>query len=206
MNTIQSLVISTGAQASGFFKNNLVAACLAVAVVGGAQAASLVSNGDFEAAVKDPTWADDWSRPKVGDCSWQAEAPGHFLRLKATAPGQTVMIYRIVKLPAEVKAVEISLRARITELKPGPQAWFDARIMTDFKNAAGAKIKGAKTITFRKNTEAWVERKVAFLVPEGATSLEIMPGLFQVETGTFDLDDLAVTAVDPATLPAPVVK
>jgi len=42
-----------------------------------------------------------------------------------------------------------------------------------------------------QSTEGWVERSAKFLVPEGAKTLDFMPALFQVETGTFDLDDMA---------------
>lgn len=163
-------------------------------------AASLVINGNFESATKDPAWPDGWGRPRVGAGSWEAEEAGHFMRLQATAPGQMVMLYRLVQIPAGVKALEVSARVRVSGLKLGAQTWFDARIVADFKDAAGAKVKGAKPLVFRKDTDGWVERKAAFLVPEGAVSIELMPALFNTEAGTLDLDNLKVVAVDPATL------
>lgn len=165
---------------------------------------ALISNGDFEASTTEANWPDYWSHPKAGSSSWEAEEGKHFLRINATVPGEMVLVYRIVTIPTGVKAVELSLRARVIGLKCGPQPWFDARIMTDFKNSSGEKIKGAKPLTFRKDTDGWVERKIRFAVPEGAVAIEIMPTLFQTYSGTFDLDELQLTAIDPAALnPAP---
>ena len=176
----------------------------AAAFAQAAPGAVLISNGDFETSTQEPDWPDHWSHPKSGSSSWELEEGKRFLRINTTAPGETVLIYRVVAIPAGVKALELSLRARVIGLKCGPQPWFDARIMTDFKNSAGTKMKGAKPLTFRKDTDGWVERKVRFAVPEGAIALEVMPTLFQAYSGTFDLDEVQLTAVDPALLnPAP---
>jgi hypothetical protein len=40
-------------------------------------------------------------------------------------------------------------------------------------------------------------------VPEGAVSIDIMPSLFQVYTGTIDIDEIQLTEVDPAETSAP---
>lgn len=165
--------------------------------------APLISNGDFETSTQEANWPDYWSHPQAGSSSWEMEEGKRYLRLNATAPGEAVLVYRIITIPSGVKALELSLRARVIGLKCGPQPWFDARVMTDFKNPAGVKIKGAKTINFRKDTDGWVERKVRFAVPEGAVAIEIMPTLFQTYSGTFDLDELQLKAIDPAELAPP---
>jgi|GEM_PF-756858 hypothetical protein len=164
----------------------------------------LLSNGDFEVSTVEAHWPDHWSRPKAGSSSWEIEDGKRFLRINATAPGELVLVYRIVNIPSGVKAVELSLRARVIGLKCGPQPWFDARVMTDFKNAAGVKVKGARPISFRKDTDGWIERKVRFAVPEGAVAFEIMPSLFRTYSGTFDIDEIQLAVIDPAQLnPAP---
>ncbi|MDF3057617.1 MAG: hypothetical protein K0R17_1832 [Rariglobus sp.] len=183
--------------AAGLF----VAACLAAP----ASAESLIINGTFEIAGNDPSWPDGWLRPKTGEATWELEEGNHFVRLRSTEPSQTLLIHRLVHLPAGTKAVTLSVRARVSDLVPGSQPWFDARIMADFKNASGAKVKGAKSLVFRKNTE-WVDRTASFLVPEGATTLEIMPSLTQVAAGTFDIDNLVLEAIDPATIPQATAK
>lgn len=158
----------------------------------------LLPNGDMEAATSEANWPDHWSRPTAGSCSWDQDEGKRYLRMNVTEPGQVVLTYRSIALPPEVKAVQVSLRARVIGLKCGAQSWFDARIMADFKTKDGQKLKGAKAIVFRKDTEGWVERSVRYAVPEGASVLEIMPTLFQAYSGTFDIDEIIITPIDPA--------
>ena len=182
------------------------ASALGAQIPAPAAPAQLLSNGDLETSTSEPGWPDHWSRPAAGSCSWDKEGERRYLRLNVTEPGQVVLSYRSITLPPEVKAVQLSLRARVIGLKCGPQAWFDARVMTDFKTKDGLKLKGAKAISFRKDTSDWVERSVRFAVPDGAAVLEIMPALFQAYTGTFDIDEILVTPIDPAEVnatPAP---
>lgn len=169
--------------------------CLASSAQAEVTAAPLLTNGDFETAGGDGTWPAEWSRPKAGETSWETEDGGRFMRLKATAPGQQILVHRLVPLYPDVKAVEISLRIRVTDLVPGAQQWFDARIMTGFKNQEGKKLKDGKAIAIRKDTGDWVQRTVRFPVPEGAAFLELMPVLMQVEAGTLDIDDVTVTSI-----------
>lgn len=168
----------------------------------GAQASAapgqLLPNGDLESATAEAGWPDHWSRPAAGSYSWDEESGRRYLRLNVTEPGQVVLSYRSITLPPEVKAVQLSLRARVIGLKCGPQAWFDARVMTDFKTKDGLKLKGAKAISFRKDTGDWVERSVRFAVPDGAAVLEVMPTLFQAYSGTFDIDEILVTPIEPS--------
>ncbi len=163
-----------------------------------AKSGSLISNGDFETdSKKADQWPDDWNKPT--GATWEVEDGNRFVRLTAAEPGKTVLLHRILNLP-EAKAVELTWRQRISDLKVGKEPWFDARILMDFKDASGAKLKGAPAAATRKNTDGWVERKVAFLVPDGAVTLEFMPALFQVEKGTFDLDDFSLKPVAPEAL------
>lgn len=162
--------------------------------------ASLLPNGGFEADTKSAGWPDGWVRAKNG-VSWQAEGGNHFLRLAAGKPGETVLLYQPVTIPAGVTALELTWRQRVSGLKPGKQPWFDARILMEFKDAAGGKLAGAPAApNTRKSTDGWVARSTKFLVPESARTLEFMPALFQVEAGTFDLDDVVLQPTDPAPL------
>lgn len=168
---------------------------------GAAPATSLISNGTFEIDKDADAWPDDWG--KMATATWETEGDNHFLRLKSPEPGKMVLLYRPVNIPVGTKAVELSWRQRISDLKPGKQAWFDARIMMEYKDAAGQKMKGAPVAPYaRKNTDGWQERSIKFLIPEGARLLEFMPALFQVETGTFDLDDIVLKSADAAPLEA----
>ena len=163
---------------------------------------SLISNGNFEADKKSAGWPDDWGRLKTGG-RWESEDDHHFLRLTAEEPGQTILLYRAVDLPAGVEALELSWRQRISDLKPGKEPYFDARIMLEFKDEAGQKLAQKPSPPYsRSNTSGWVERRIQFLVPAEALTLEFMPALFQVERGTFDLDDIALQPIDAAPLMA----
>ena len=163
---------------------------------------SLISNGNFETDKKGGGWPDDWGRLKSGG-SWESEGGNHFLRLKATGPGQTTLLYRAIDLPAGTTALELSWRQRISDLKPGKEPHFDARIMMEFKDPAGKKMSSKPPPpNTRRNTDGWVEKSVKFLVPETALTLEFMPALFQVERGTFDLDDIVLKPTDATVLMA----
>ncbi|MBA4030862.1 MAG: glycoside hydrolase family 5 [Planctomyces sp.] len=156
---------------------------------------NLISNGNFETAGKAGVWPEHWGSPKA-EISWVKEELNHFLRLRVTEPGQTQMVHRNIDLPPGTKALELSWRQRISDLKPGKEPWYDARIMLEFKDLAGKKLNAPPSAPYtRSNTEGWVDRKVEFLVPEAALSLDLLPALLQVQRGTFDLDDLTLRPV-----------
>ncbi len=165
-----------------------------------ASTTSLIANGDFEADANSDQWPDGWARAKSG-VSWREEDGNRFLRLVSEKPGETVLLYHSVKLPDDCRALTLSWRMRCIDLKPGKQSWFDARILLDFKDATGSKLAGSPSAPYaRKNTDGWTARSLSFLVPEGARSLDFMPSLFQVERGTFDIDDVTLKLADPAPL------
>ena len=175
-----------------------------------AETGSLVTNGNFETEQKKAAGKPaDWEVPKSG--SWETE-PGqagenHFVRLQSAQPGETVMLYRLIDIPADARALELSWRQRVGDLKPGRLPWYDARIMMHFKDAAGQQLSGSPGApATRKNAEEWTSKTTSFLVPEGAVTLEFMPSLFQVERGTLDLDDIALKPVDPAPLVAAAAR
>jgi hypothetical protein len=176
------------------------AAFLAPAPAFAAPDIELIANGDFQASGKSGDTPDKWGALK-GDLSWQKEGDNRFLRLVSPAPGKMVMFFRTVDIPQEVKALEFKWKQRVSNLKKGKENYFDARIVFQWKDAAGEKLTGAPVASeASKNTAGWVEKSKAFLVPEGARTLVIMPTLFQVTTGTLDLDDLSLKAVEPVVL------
>lgn len=162
---------------------------------------SLIPNGNFEMDVKKQDgWPDHWGRPKSGG-SYENEDGNHFLRLASTSPGELVMEYQEYDLPANVGALVMTWRQRVTGLKKGGLPWFDARFIFGLKDAAGRKLKGAPSPSYSQHdTKGWVERKKAFLVPPEALSLIVMPTLFEVKAGTLDIDDVSLVPTDPAPL------
>jgi endoglucanase len=181
----------------------------------------IISNGDFEKHVNDDKWPDDWG--KGSGVSWESEDPdakivtepgepgeikvdhekpvevkklNHFMRMVGN-PGKLVMLYRLLPIPEGVKAVELTWRQHTKALKVGSQSWFDARIMFEFKDADGNKLKHNVGAPYtRGNSDGWVKRSAKILFPEGAKTIEFMPCLFQVQSGTVDMDDFLMTPID----------
>lgn len=156
------------------------------------QAASLLSNGDFEAGTESPK---DWPVPE--GASWIEEEGNHFLRLTAN-PTRMLTVYRVLPVRPEMKALQVHFKVRVQGLERGKENWHDGRIILDFKNAQGAKLKGASHPSFKGTSQGWIDRSLQFLIPDGATQLEIMPAIFMARAGHYDLDDLEIHPTDPA--------
>ncbi|MBN2712410.1 MAG: glycoside hydrolase family 5 protein, partial [Planctomycetes bacterium] len=156
---------------------------------------SLIPNGNFEADADGDASPDEWGTLKDA-CSWQEEGGNHFLRIAATEPGKMNLLYKEFAIPAETKALALSFRYRLKDFKKGKKGWFDARIMMNFKDAAGKKIGSPGAPSAGKDTEGWVEVKSDFLVPESTAKLEFMPCLFNVTSGIYDLDDFVLEQTD----------
>ena len=159
---------------------------------------AIISNGNFETPGEGGNWPADW--PKAG--SWENEAGNHFIRMKSTVPDEMIMLFRSITLPADVNAFELSLRWRVTDLKPGSMPWFDARIILDIKDAAGKKLSPQPSPIYTRSStkDGWQKRSVSFLVPKGGVTFDLMPALFNVKQGTLDLDDLVLKPADPAAI------
>lgn len=162
---------------------------------------SLIPNGDFESAKKTGASPDDWGTFK-GNTSWQTEGDNHFVRLQSTEPDKMVMLYRTIDIPAGTKALKLTWRWRVTELKVGKQPWFDARILLELLDSAGKKVSAQPGVTYSRGTKGWEAKTNEFLVPEGAVTLKFMPALFNVATGTMDLDDFVLVPTDTGALEA----
>jgi len=165
------------------------------------QAAPVVPNGDFESDKDHDNWPDGW--PKQAGLSWESEAGNHFLRLKQTEPGKMLMVYQALPLGAEAKNLTLRFRVRYADVKAGAQNWNDARLIFHFKDAARQELKPDPTpVYFLGTSKGWEEKAARLTVPQGAALLEIMPSLFQVASGTLDIDDLRLAAEDaPAAAP-----
>lgn len=193
-------------KAWSFTKSALIAAVLlcgssfASAAQTDETAPNLLSNGDFETDQDADNWPDDWGRLDHG-ASYETENGNHFFRLSYTKPDDTLLAYRRVELPTGTEALEFSFRGRTTALKMGDKTWFDARVLLNFKDAGGKAVEpNPAALYLQESTSGWVSRSQKFLVPPGASSLEVMPTLFQVKQGTFDIDDIVLRPMDAKTL------
>ncbi len=152
-----------------------------------AELPNLLANGNFESG------AEGWPQP--AGASIEAEGANHFLRLKSSAPGQTVNVYRQVPVAGMV-TLQLTFRTRHSDVKRGAQPWFDARVILDFKDDAGKVVKGAPGHPFfTGSSDGWKEKSLRFEVPSTATTFSLMPALVQPESGTLDIDDIVLTDV-----------
>ena len=161
-----------------------------------APAASLISNGDFEAAGEGD--APHWFAANSPGRALVTEDGNRFLRLQVVEPGQTLMAHRMVRVQPDHAAYELSYRVRYHDLKRGDKPWFDGRIMMNFKDVRGATVGNAPTPYFAGTRDEWTARTYRFAVPDGAVSLEVMPALFRPKSGRIDFDDLRLVALSPA--------
>src|SRR5690606_26034940 len=137
------------------------------------------------------------------NASWETDPDGNrFIRLRSPEPGKLVMLYRQLAIPAGAQALELTWRWRVTDLKVGKQPWFDARMIVELVDADGKKAPGQPSPVYSRGTKGWAAKSMRFLVPEGAVTLKLMPSLFQVASGTLDLDDIVLRSTDAAELEA----
>lgn len=162
---------------------------------------SLLSNGNFRNDTKQAGWPDDWPHP--AGSTWEKDGETRFVRLTVQKAGEMQILFRQIVLPKPTPAaVEIRLRARAVAIKPGKQAWFDGRLIAHFKNAEGKALKPEpETPSFRGTSKDWVEKRYFAKVPAYAHSLELMPCLFQAESGSLDIAQLEVFTASADQLP-----
>jgi len=157
----------------------------------GASAASLMPNGALEKVRDD--WPEGW--PRHARAAYLEEDGNHFLRQTAE-PGKMVMLYQNLRLPADAEAYKLSFRVRWEGVKVGKEKWFDARVIIDFKDAAGQKLPGGPGHpSFKGSSKGWETRALGLVVPPGAATLEIMPTLFNAAAGTLDIDDVEIVPI-----------
>jgi hypothetical protein len=168
-----------------------------------ADSASLFPNGDFSQATANPAWPDGWSHPE--GATWETENGTHFLRLQSAQPGQMILVFGQMKVPDPAPpAMELRLTVRYSNVAVGEKAWFDARVMGHFTDAAGKVLKPELSAPyFRKDSTGWEQKSVFMKVPAGAVFLDIMPCMFKAASGTLDIAKVEVFPATEDQLPKP---
>ena len=157
--------------------------------------ANAVANGDFETLQDDGRTIAHW--PALKAENYPVEEGNRFCRVLAD-PAKTVVVYREVPLPKDMKAAELSFRARANDIQRGKANWHNGSVVLHLLDADRKKLAPPPTTAFRGSTDGWVEKSVSFLIPEGAKTLVIMPAMFMAKGGSLDVDDFVLTATDPA--------
>lgn len=159
---------------------------------------SLLPHSSLEEPNGAGSWAQGW--PNAKNVTWEQEDGNRFFRLKSAEPGTQVTLYVNALIPRGVQALELTFRGRVTGLERGSENWHDARVILNFKDEAGKKTAVARLPYFSKDTDGWVTKTLRFKVPENAVALEVMPTLFRVSHGEFDIDDIVLKPIDAASL------
>ena len=153
----------------------------------------LIDNGDFESG------KDNWPRSfeRSANVSWESEnvdgATNQFLHLQQLKAGEFTHLYHLVPLPTQTPRVELQFRFRTLGVQRGREPYYDARFIFHWRDAQRQPLKiepQPSSVTLPDDALQWTEKSVSFEVPAGAAFLEIMPALFQTQSGALDIDDL----------------
>lgn len=166
---------------------SLAASSLAFAADPAPAGDNLLTNGNFEEG------ATGW--PAAGNgIEYPQENGNTYLQLKSPEPGKQVQAHRKLDITGADKALTLTFRARWTEIVPGEQVWHVGSVVVHFKDEAGGLLKpDPKPKNFKGSSDDWKEFTMDLEVPANAASLEIMPVLFQVASGTLEIDDLVLS-------------
>ena len=159
----------------------------------------LLPDGSFEQTTPPVHWPRHW--PNAANVTWESEEGNRFLRLTAPKPNIITAIFCEAPVPMDVTAVELSFRRRVTGLVLGKQAWNDARVMINFLDANGKKTASSRVPYIQRDTNGWQSVTHRLKIPPGTISIEVMPALFRVNAGVFDIDDVVMKSIDPKLLP-----
>jgi endoglucanase len=172
-----------------------------------AAAASLVTNGDFSLATRDPQSPDDWSWDKDSPIRWETEEGKHYVRLVSRKPGQLVELTGPILLAPEMKALELSAIFRIANFKFGSSFAKDIRLVYRFLGADGVLIpKAGGGFVLDSHAKNWTTIQRKFVVPDGANRIEIIPTINQVASGTLDLREIRLVPLSAADAAAMIAE
>ena len=167
---------------------------------------NLIPNGGFETIGKDGG-AESWGKGNDdGSLSLQEENGEHFMRLVSNDPQKLRMLYRMVPLKSGSKAIEVKFRYRTTDIVKGTELPGDARAVMHFLDGTRVgHLENGKVIApdpsaiiFSPKAGEWTEVSRRYLVPDGATKLQLMPSLWKVKSGTLDIADMSVAPLSEA--------
>ena len=168
---------------------------------------NLLGNGDFKTPDKAGTFPDSWGKLTGGSgITWPEENGQHFVRIEQPEAGKTTMLYRIVLLPTDAKAIEVTARFRTKGIINGTQMPGDARMILHWLSGgrtghleSGSQLSPEPPVLgFSAKAADWTEVTKRMLVAEGATKLQIMPGLWFVKAGTLDIAEIRIKPLSSA--------
>jgi hypothetical protein len=114
-----------------------------------------------------------------------------WLRITNSNTTDAVGFTRNVPLPAGSKLVLVSARMKTSDIKMGNEGWHEPRVVLRFANDKGDMVGDYPSIPNVRFNSDWITREVALEIPEGATQLQMQPGLW-LSSGVLEIDDIKV--------------
>ncbi len=123
----------------------------------------------------------------------KAEGANHFLQFSSTDGKESAWALGTLKLDPEWEALQVTVRLRATDLKPGPEAWHCAHCILNFRTADGKDAGFAESPKLTRDSD-WVTQTVTVEIPKKAVALHLQPGLWAA-SGVMGLDDVVIIPV-----------
>ncbi|MDQ3815779.1 MAG: hypothetical protein M3347_17845, partial [Armatimonadota bacterium] len=151
---------------------------------------NLVPEGSFE-TLDEKNLPPGWQGMNPEFITAVKEGGNQWLRFTNTDHSRVVGMQKTVRLSAGTKLVIVSARMKATNFQLGKEGWHEARIALRFENDKGEQVGGYPAMPNLRANADWVTREVILEVPEGATQLQMQPGLW-LATGVLEIDDIKV--------------
>lgn len=159
-----------------------------------ASGSNLVLNGDVSQDANGRGWPDHWNREP--GMTWETQDGRRFLRLSVPEPGKMLAAFRRAPIPEGCRGVDVGIRYRTSNVKPGAEPWYDCRVILHCVDAAGKTLlPEPRPISLSGTAAAWTEAGTRLLLPAGTAQLQVMPSLYRVAAGTLDIANLSVTPI-----------
>jgi len=167
---------------------------------------NFVANGQFATVAQGSAWPVGWDRGTEGLVSLESESGKNFVRLVSQQPGQFVQIAQNVPIPAGVKGLDGFVRFRTSGVKFGKSFQCDARMLFEFVDGQGMPVKPSPpNAVFDSHAQNWTDLQKQFLVPEAARQIKVTLCLNKAASGTLDVSEVKLTAMNAADVQAIVM-
>ena len=165
---------------------SLLLTCCAV-ICSGAEPASenLLPAGNFSAGIAPgKTLPSGWEVSPYAlrsHVSLEQGEKGTFMKI--ASPDRPADLYAAVRLPVKPEWKRILLVAEMAapELKPGPEAWNNARISVTFLDATGKTIGYGSALELKAPEPEFREIRVENAIPTGSAVILLQAGLFKAQ-------------------------
>jgi hypothetical protein len=140
--------------------------------------------------------AEGWSFPQfmTPEASRAVTEDGNrFIRFTNDDVAKVAAMERSFRLPAGSKLVIVTARMRTSGIRLGTDNWHEPRVAMRFTDDRGEQVGGYPNMPAQREDADWTDKRIELDVPDGATRLNLQPGLWLC-AGTLDLDDLQVAA------------